>query len=117
MIFESFIIFESAVKAIALLIIAIISLLFYVFKHFKARQVIGKNIDVRPFRQDSIFDNLILIEPTITGIIRQKEGDYWNKVTSKQTISINNQIYDYLLIQPKKADDNLSIRKPVICDV
>ncbi len=85
------------------------------YKYIYARKVVGKTIQIKPFRKKSgllLFGELELQVDSLNTV----DGN-WLITPLKSEVKIKGQVYDYLMIATKNADDNINKKKAVICHV
>jgi hypothetical protein len=99
-----------------ILFLAIITAIFVAYKQMKAKKVKGSKAEIVPLRQNSYLSPLGIITVTLSEV--KKVGEEIMFVCYLENeMSLGDFRFNYIILKPKKDDDDLNRKKAVVCYV
>jgi len=99
-----------------LIIIAIATALWLLYKFLKAEKVKGRNVEISPYRQNSNLSPLGTITATL-GEMKREGDEIWFICRLENEHTLGEITFDYIKIKAKSVDDDINAQKPVVCYV
>ena len=97
-----------------LLVLLIIGAIWIGYKQLKAKKLVGRKAEIRPFRQNSRLSPFGTITVTLKEV--QKKGDeIWFVCPADHEHTVGNITFDYVMLRAKSDNDDLNLKKPVVC--
>ncbi|MFT7611471.1 MAG: hypothetical protein ACI9J3_000416 [Parvicellaceae bacterium] len=96
-------------------VIGIIVLAYFLWKYFKAKDVIGKKLLIKPIKKNSNLSYFMQVDLIVDAVKREGREEVWLRVKLPQEVVIGKYKFDFVLVKPRKEDDNVNRKNAVVC--